>query len=179
MTLWDMLASLSVSNVVSFGNGVLMVALIQRSFVQDAGILTNEQLLYAFAIARVTPGQANLYVASIGYMMFGFPGAILSIVAIAVPSYMMLPLLRGYRRFKGNPSVFRFTRGLACSASGVILAIAWNLGQESITTVVALTVLALTMALMLLTKLPTLVSLAISTGVGLVAIAAGFAPPLV
>ena len=45
-------------------------------------VLSNDQLLFAFAIARVTPGQANLYVASIAYMMFGLLGATLSMVAL-------------------------------------------------------------------------------------------------
>ena len=72
MSLWDMLVQIAVANVLTFGNGTVMAAVLQSSFVQQAHVLTNEQLLFAFALARVTPGQANLYVASIAYMMFGY-----------------------------------------------------------------------------------------------------------
>ena len=54
-----MLAQLAVANVLAFGNGTVMAAVLQNAFVQQAHALSNEQLLYAFALARVTPGQAT------------------------------------------------------------------------------------------------------------------------
>jgi chromate transport protein ChrA len=96
VSLAQMLGQLAIANLLTFGNGTVMAAILQQSFVQQAHALSNEQLLYAFALARVTPGQANLYVASIAYMMFGLPGAVLSIVVIALPSYLMIPLLYSY-----------------------------------------------------------------------------------
>jgi chromate transporter len=89
-----MLVQIAVANFLTFGNGTVMAAVLQSSLVQQAHALSNEQLLYAFALARVTPGQANLYVASIAYMLFGLPGAVLSILVIAAPSYLMIPLMR-------------------------------------------------------------------------------------
>jgi chromate transport protein ChrA len=62
-----MLVQIAIANVLTFGNGTVMAAVLQNSFVQQKHVLTNDQLLFAFAIARVTPGQANLYVASIAY----------------------------------------------------------------------------------------------------------------
>ncbi len=115
-----MLAQIAIANVLTFGNGAVMAAILQTSFVQQEHVLTNEQLLFAFALARVTPGQANLYVASIAYMLFGFAGAALSMVAIAVPSYVMIPLLRSYEFVRGNPTVYGLTRGLACTAVGLL-----------------------------------------------------------
>lgn len=41
----------------------------------EAGVLSLDHLLYAFAIARVIPGQASAYVAAIGYMLHGLRGA--------------------------------------------------------------------------------------------------------
>ena len=162
-----MLAQLELANLLSFGNGPVMVALLQRAFVEDAHALTNDQLLYAFAIARVTPGQANLYVASIAYMMFGFGGALLSMVAIAAPSYLMIPLMGSYARFRRLHAVRRFTRGLASTAVGLMLASTWNISKGSLDAPVAWVVLAVALGLMLFTRLPTLVSLALGTGLGI------------
>lgn len=167
-----MLATLAVANVLSFGNGSVMAAVLQNTFVQQAHALSNEQLLYAYALARVTPGQANLYVASIAYMMFGLPGALLSMVVIAAPSYTMIPLLRSYERLRGNRAVQHFTRGLASTAVGVLLATTWNLGRESLNVPLAWVVLGVALALMLLTRVPTPLSLAVATLVG-VALATG------
>jgi chromate transporter len=163
MSMWDMLATLAVANVLSFGNGTVMAAVLQNAFVQQAHALSNEQLLYAFALARITPGQANLYVASIAYMMFGLPASFLSMFVIAVPGYVMIPLLRSYERLRGNLLVQRFTRGLASTAVGLLLATTWNLSRDSLNVPVAWLVLGLGLILMLFTRLPTLISLIVAT----------------
>jgi chromate transporter len=165
-----MLAQLAVANVLTFGNGTAMTAVLQNSFVQQAHVLTNEQLLYAFALARVTPGQANLYVASIGYMMFGLPGALLSMVVLALPSYLMIPLLHSYEFVRGNRYVRGLTRGLAATAVGLLLTTTWNISKDSLNAPVTWLVLGLALALLLFSRLPTLVSLLLATGVGVVVV---------
>jgi chromate transporter len=175
--MWEMLATLAVANVLSFGNGTVMAAVLQNAFVREAHALSNEQLLYAFALARITPGQANLYVASIAYMMFGLPGACLSMAVIAAPSYAMIPLLRSYERLRGNLVVQRFTRGLASTAVGLLLATTWSLSRDSLNVPVAWIVLGIGLALMLLTRLPLVVGLLAATLIGalLVVVAPGLA----
>ena len=165
-----MLVQLAVANVLTFGNGTVMAAVLQNAFVQQAHVLTNEQLLYAFALARVTPGQANLYVASIGYMMFGLPGASLSMVVLALPSYLMIPLLHSYEFVRGNPYVRGLTRGLAATAVGLLLTTTWNISKDSLNGPVTWLVLGLALALLLFTRLPTLVSLLLATLVGVVVV---------
>ena len=167
-----MLVQLAVTNLLTFGNGTVMAAVLQQSFVQQAHVLTNEQLLFAFSLARVTPGQANLFVASIGYMMFGLPGAILSILVIALPSYLMIPLLHSYEVLRGNPLVLNMTRGLASTAVGLLLATTWNLSKDSLSGPLTWTVFGIALALMLFTRLPTVVSLLAATGAGILLVAA-------
>jgi chromate transporter len=166
MSLWEMLGSLMVASLSSFGNGTVMAALLQKSFVQEAGVLTNDQLLFAFALARVTPGQSNLYIASIGYMMFGWAGSALSMLAIVLPSYLMLPMLRGYQRLRSIEAVPRFTRGLAATAVGILVATTWNLSKGSLDPPVTWVVLAVALGLMVFTRLPTIVSLVLATALG-------------
>jgi chromate transporter len=178
MTLAEMLGQLAAANLLTFGNGTVMAAILQQSFVQQAHALSNEQLLYAFALARVTPGQANLYVASIGYMMFGLPGALLSIVVIAVPSYLMIPLLYSYEYVRGNRRVWNMTRGLGSTAVGLLLATTWNLSKDSLNEPVTWAVLALALALLVFTRLPTVVSLLAATGAGVVLVLLTGATPL-
>ena len=173
MTLWDMLVQLAVANVLAFGNGTVMAAVLQNTFVRQAHALTNEQLLYAFALARVTPGQANLYVASIAYMMFGLPGAALSMVVIALPSYLMIPLVRSYEFVRGNRAVRGLTRGLASTAVGLILATTWSLSRDSLGPPVTWIVLCLALAMLIFTRVPTLVALALASGVGVALVLSG------
>jgi chromate transporter len=178
VTLAEMLGQLAAANLLTFGNGTVMAAILQQSFVQQAHALTNEQLLYAFALARVTPGQANLYVASIAYMMFGLPGALLSIVVIAVPSYLMIPLLHSYEYVRGSRLVWNMTRGLGSTAVGLLLATTWNLSKDSLSAPVTWAVLAIALALLVLTRLPTVLSLLAATSAGMVLVLVTRAVPL-
>jgi chromate transporter len=170
VTLWEMLAQIAIANLLTFGNGTVMAAVLQTSFVEQKQVLTNEQLLFAFAVARVTPGQANLYVASIAYMLFGLLGAALSMVAIALPSFLMIPLLRSYEFVRGNSAVYGLTRGLASTAVGLLLATTWNLGKDSLGEPVAWLVFGLGVLLMLFTRLPVIVSLLLAALAGVVVI---------
>jgi chromate transporter len=172
VTLAEMLGQLGVANLLTFGNGTVMAAILQQSFVERAHAISNEQLLYAFALARVTPGQANLYVASIGYMMFGLPGAVLSIVVIALPSYLMIPLMRSYEYVRGNRRVSNMTRGLGSTAVGLLLATTWNLSKDSLNAPVTWAVLFIALALLVFTRLPTILSLLAATGAGVVLVLA-------
>lgn len=170
MNLWQTLLSLAVTSLSSFGNGTVMAAVLQRSFVQQAHVLTNDELLFAFALARVTPGQQNLYIASVGYMLFGWPGAILSVVTLQAPSYLMLPLLRSYQHFQDRQAVRGFTRGLAASAAGILIAASWSLSKDAFNVPITWAPFAVALGLMLFTRLPVIISLAIAMacGIGLV-----------
>src|SRR5205823_1042679 len=81
--------------------------------VEERGALTLDQLLYAFAVAQVTPGQANVYVASLGYMLHGLGGALLAVLVMVLPGYTMLPLVPGHESLRHAPVVRRLGRRLA------------------------------------------------------------------
>src|SRR5205807_5914905 len=116
MSLWKLALLIALFNLMTFGNGPVMIPLLQTHLVNEHGVLTQDQLLYAFTIARVTPGQANLYVAAIGYMLFGWTGAVLITLAIMLPGYLMLPLLSGYSHLSDSRRVRGFRRGLTTAS---------------------------------------------------------------
>jgi chromate transporter len=137
-------------NLLTFGNGPVMVPLLQRHLVEGAGILTLDQFLYAYALGRATPGQANLYVAAIGYMTYGWAGAIATIAAIQVPGYLMLPLVRGYERFRDVRAVRGFTRGLTAVSVSLMLSVTWDIGRETLSDAVTVIVFVLCLGLITL-----------------------------
>ena len=154
-------------NVITFGNGPVMIPLLQERLVDQAQVLTLDQLLYAFAIARVTPGQANTYVAAIGYFLFGLPGAAVTAVAIQVPGYTMLPLARLYHQFQHVKYVQRFIRGLTATSVGLIFAATLGIGTRTLTTLPAAVVFAVTFVLAYMLKWNPMLSLGIASAIGL------------
>jgi chromate transporter len=153
-------------NAMTFGNGLVMVPLLQGELVERRGVLTGEELLYAFTIARVTPGQANTYVAAIGYLLHGPVGALATTAAILLPGYLMLALLWGVRRLGAVRWVPAFTRGLTVASVGLIFAATWSIGRRTLTGWASLAVFAAALAMAQLLKWNPLVVLAVSALLG-------------
>ena len=166
MTLLELIGLIFTYNLLTFGNGPTMVPLIQKGLVDQRGVLTSDQLLYAFAIARVTPGQANLYVAAVGYFLFGIPGAVLTMLAIQLPGYFMLPIMGGYERFRSSRVVKNFTRGLTAASIGMIVYATISIGQRSLGSWIAWVVFLLTLAISYFYKCGPLFSLGVTSAVG-------------
>src|SRR2546421_333709 len=168
MSLWKLVLLIALFNLMTFGNGPVMIPLLQSHLVEGSRVLTQDQLLYAFTIARVTPGQANFYVASIGYMLFGMPGAIIATLAIVLPGYIMIPLLQGYEHLRNSSWIKSFTKGLTVTSVGLILAAVVQIAQGELTQPIAWFILIAMLILTQLLKWNTLVSLVTVTCLGLV-----------
>jgi chromate transporter len=131
-------------------------------------VLSIDQLLYAFAIARITPGQANVYVASLGYFLFGIAGAILATLAIQLPGYMMLPFMKLYERARSLTWVGGFTRGLTVASVGLIFAATLSIGLRTLSGPITWIVFTATLGMMTLLKWSQMLSLLFASLLGIV-----------
>ncbi len=167
MSLWKLALLIALFNLMTFGNGPVMIPLLQTHLVEGARILTEDQLLYAFTIARVTPGQANFYVVSIGYMLYGITGAIVATLAIILPGYIMIPLLHGYEHLRDSRWINGFTKGLTVTSVGLILAAVVQIARAELTQPIAWVVLLATLVMTQLLKWNILVALVAVSCLGL------------
>jgi chromate transporter len=167
MSLAELVALILSFNLLTFGNGPVMVPLLQRHLVQDAHALTLDQFLYAFAIGRATPGQANLYVAAIGYMTYGLAGAVATTVAVALPGYLALPLVKGYERFREVRAVQGFIRGLTCVSVGLMLDAVIDIGRATLVGAAPAVAFAATLGLVLLLRWNALLAMLAASAAGL------------
>jgi chromate transporter len=124
-------------------------------------------MLFAFAISQVTPGQANLFVTSIGFMLFGVGGALVATAAMVLPAYAMLPLMRGYDRIRDFAVVRRFARGLTAASVGLIVAATVEIGRSCLTHGVAWLAFLLTLSLTRVVRWKPLPSLVAASGAGM------------
>ncbi len=167
MSLWKLALLIALFNLMTFGNGPVLIPLLQTHLVDGARVLTEDQLLYAFTIARVTPGQANFYVASLGYMLYGMPGAIVATLAIILPGYVMIPLLYGFEHLRDSRWIEGFTNGLMVTSVGLILAAVVQIARGTLTQPIAWVVLIATLITTQLLKWNIFVVLAAATCLGL------------
>lgn len=167
MSLFALVALIFLFNVETFGNGPVMIPLLQTNLVETNHVLTLDQLLYAFTIARVTPGPANLYVTSIGYMLYGLVGAVLTTVAITLPGYLMLPLLKGYERVRTTKLVKGFTRGLTTVSVGLIFATVVQIAGKTLTNPISWVIFPLTFVVIHFLNWNPILSLLLMSALGL------------
>ena len=167
MSLFQVFIVIGTYNMLAFGNGSAVVALLQHRLVQDTGILNLSQFLYAYALGRVTPGQNNLYLASIGYMIYGWLGALAAMLSIQIGGYLVLPVLKVYDRMREVGWVQGAIRGLGASSVGLMFAVGFRVGTEALTGLVPWVVFLSTLALIFLARRGMLVGMVGATVLGL------------
>jgi len=102
--LWKLgLFFLKVGSVL-FGGGYLLIAFLQGGLVEEYGWLTQQQLLDAIAIGQFTPGPVLSTATFIGYIIAGFPGAIVATLGIFLPSFLLVAALNPFMNSIRNSS---------------------------------------------------------------------------
>jgi chromate transporter len=87
---------------VVFGSGYVLLAFLQTEFVERLRWLTEKQLLDAVAVGQFTPGPLSATATFIGYVVAGWPGAVVATVGIFLPGFLLVavsgPFLPRLRR---------------------------------------------------------------------------------
>lgn len=119
---------------VLYGSGYVLLAFLQTDFVTRYGWLTEQQLIDAVAIGQVTPGPVFTTATFIGYVLGGFPGALLATVAIFLPSFFFValtnPLIPRMRSSKVGSGLLD---GVNAAALGLMAAVTIQLARFSLT----------------------------------------------
>ncbi len=168
MSLFDLLGMFLFYTLVTFGNALVMFPILRQELVINRHVITGDQLLYAFAVARVTPGLFNLYVTTIGYMLFGVVGAILSTIIIALPAFIIIPLHKLYDRVRGNRFMIHFVIGITATSIGLIFGAVYDMGTITLTGAIPWIVFITTIALSRVIKKNTFMCFLLASSLGIV-----------
>jgi chromate transporter len=116
-----------------FGSGLAIVPFLHGGVVNKYHWLNDQQFLDAVAVAMITPGPVVITVAFIGFLVAGFPGAVVAALATFLPCYLFTVLPAPYfRRFAKNPQLKAFVDGVSAAATGAIAGAAFVLGRRAI-----------------------------------------------
>lgn len=108
-----------------FGSGMVLFAFIQRDIVTDLGWLTQQQLVDAIAVGQMTPGPVLSSVTFIGYLLGGWSGAVVSTVAVFLPSFIIMALVGPWiPRLRRWPPARAFLRGVNVAVVALMLVMA-------------------------------------------------------
>jgi len=172
---WTLLAQIGVffakAGAFVFGSGLAIVPFLYGGVVHDSQWLTERQFVDAVAVAMITPGPVVITVGFIGYLIAGFPGAVVAALATFLPCYLFTILPAPYfKKYGKRPSLLAFVEGVTAAAIGAITGAVIVLGQRSIVDPITALIALVTVGLIWkVKKLPEPALVAIAAIIGLVA----------
>lgn len=127
-----------------FGSGLAIVPFLHAGVVTDYHWLTENQFVDAVAVAMITPGPVVITVGFIGYMVGGFPGAVVAALATFLPCFLFTVILAPYfKKIAKNKSVKAFVDGITAAVIGALVGSVLIIATRSIvdipTVLIALT----------------------------------------
>jgi chromate transporter len=126
------LTFLKVGSVV-YGSGYVLLAFLQTDLVYRLGWLTNRQLIDAVAVGQFTPGPVFTTATFVGYLVGGWPGAIVATAAIFLPSFVFVAAIYPFvPRIRNSPWTRGFLDGASVAALGLMAAVTLQLAQAAL-----------------------------------------------
>lgn len=123
------------AGALTFGGGFVMIPLLEAELVQARHWLTPQAFADAMALGQVTPGPVVITATFVGYTLAGLAGAIVSTVAVFLPSFALVLLVSSsLERFRGTLTVQAFLNGIQPAVVGLMMAAAVSLARNGIDT---------------------------------------------
>ncbi|HEX6650902.1 MAG TPA: chromate transporter [Pyrinomonadaceae bacterium] len=118
---------------VLYGSGYVLLAFIRADLVERWHWLTESQLLDAIAVGQVTPGPVFTTATFIGYVLGGYPGAIVATLGIFLPAFCFVALSGPLvPRIRQSPTARAFLDGVNVAALSLMVLVTYQLGRASL-----------------------------------------------
>jgi chromate transporter len=156
---WNVLVKIalffSMAGAFVFGSGLAIVPFLHSGVVIENQWLTEQEFVDAVAVAMITPGPVVITVGFIGYLVAGFPGAVVAALATFLPCYLFTVIPAPYfRKIAKNKSVKAFVDGITAAVVGALAGAVVVIGLRSVTDIpTALIAVAAMLALIYIKKL--------------------------
>ncbi|GAA6765681.1 MULTISPECIES: chromate efflux transporter [Flavobacterium] len=117
---------------VLYGSGYVLFAFLDTELVAN-GLLTRQQLMDAIAVGQFTPGPVFSSVTFIGYQINGLSGAVISTIAIFLPSFVLVALLKPLmKKMRNSKSLSASLDAVNIASVAIIIAVCFTMGKETI-----------------------------------------------
>jgi chromate transporter len=162
-------------SLLAVGGAITTAPDMHRFIVRDQGWLSDAQFTASVALAQAAPGPNLLFVAVIGFNVGGLAGVVATLFGTLLPSTTLALAAGRYRqRHQESRAVRAFTTGLAPLTIGLLLAGGWILLEPARKAspsslgmpLNSLLLVALTMAVMMRSKISPLWLIGLGAGLG-------------
>jgi chromate transporter len=119
----------------SFGGFLAMVSVVQDQMVKRDKTIKNELILDGISLASVMPGPLAVNVVTyIGYQLNGIKGALISMMAVILPSFLLvLALSWSYFEYGTLPLADNIFSGIMPAVVAIIIIVAIRMAKKSVT----------------------------------------------
>jgi chromate transporter len=112
-------------DIFAFGGGFAALPLMFHQVVDVKGWIDSKTFMDGIALGQITPGPIIITATFIGYLLYGFTGALVSTMAILTPSFLVVLLtVPFFDRLKDSRIFLRATRAILASFVGLLLFVA-------------------------------------------------------
>ena len=134
---------------VLFGSGYVLLAFLRSEFVVRLGWLTNQQVLDAVVAGQITPGPVFSSATFVGYLLGGWPSALLATLGIFLPSFLFVGLLSRILPFvRKSQWAATFLDGVNAASLGLMAGVTVQLGRTAIIDIFTIVLLLVTLFVM-------------------------------
>lgn len=116
-----------------YGSGYTLLAFLRADLVQGLHWLTDKQLLDAVSIGQFTPGPVFTTATFIGYVLGGWPGALLATLGIFLPSFLFIVLIHPVAaRLRQKVWTAALLDGANIAALALMAGVLFQIGQHAL-----------------------------------------------
>jgi chromate transporter len=134
---------------VLFGSGYVLLAFMRADLVDRWGWLTEAQLLDAVAVGQITPGPVFTSATFIGYVLGGFPAALLATLGIFLPAFIFVAISAPFiPRLRSSPVAAGFLDGVNAGSLALMAVVTWHLARGSLVDVWTILLALVSLALL-------------------------------
>lgn len=134
---------------VVYGSGYTLLAFLRTDLVQNLHWLTDKQLLDAISIGQITPGPVFTTATFIGYLLGGWPAALLATLAMFLPSFILIALVHPIAsRLRRAAWTAMLLDGVNAASLALMTGVLVQLGQHAFTDILTIVLALLAFALL-------------------------------
>ncbi|ASB87096.1 chromate transporter [Bacillus sonorensis] len=123
-----------IANLLGYGGGPASIPLNFEEVVHHFHWLSKDEFSNMLALANALPGPIATKIASyVGYSVFGWPGAVVALIATTLPSAVVLILLlKLIRRFRKSQAIKGMTLAVQPVIAVMMLLLTWEIGGDAV-----------------------------------------------
>ena len=129
MTLWEIFYTALKFSTTTFGGGFVMIGMMKKKFVEELGILRNEEMMDIAAIAQSAPGAVtvNAWIL-LGFRMAGLTGSLVAVVGAVLPPIVIIGVISFvYQQFIQSSIVAMVLKGMQIAVAAIIVDLVFSL----------------------------------------------------